>query len=489
MSATIRGLLRSQADWQANRFDLALIRLFGFALQLAMLALALFVRRTLPGGQGVVALGALFSGGALLAIFLAGWLAGDQIDRQRRAFFELLQLAGVSPSQWLRLTLLQLVGNFFSVFVVRWPLIALASTLGGVTLGQLVAAECCLYFLFGVAASVGLLIAMVGNSTRRQVISLLWATPYLTETLLRSLSMMQSYLPASVHPVGDWLASFSAGRYMWTIGAQGLVSTPPWRPALFYGGMAVTYLVLILWMLQNEFAEADGPEATERTRKTRTSRRCWDHALAWQACYVHGKGGWLFAAKCLSHVLVLGLFALLVSTNYRELAIACLIIECGIWVLITMNKPGDCLQRELKEQTLSTLVLAIGDDRKLYSGWRLGSLWLSLPDFVMIVAVAVSLSFVNHIAASAATGAMFGLVASGPFFMLSPIVPYRFLGIATALGLVVMQGAVLISAGFLIPKFPVLFPVVVGSTLWLFNAALRRWLVPYWLKKKISATC
>ena len=114
-----------------------------------------------------------------------------------------------------------------------------------------------------------------------------------------------------------------------------------------------------------------------------------------------------------------------------------LMITTLVMMFIGRAKMGDCLQREIKEQTLPALLLTPHSSIELCDGWGRGAWKLMRPDlFLYGFGLAGALLYSPLQLAPIVTGLAILIQASGPFLVLSPLVPYSFRGILTGLGLI-----------------------------------------------------
>ncbi len=121
-----------------------------------------------------------------------------------------------------------------------------------------------------------------------------------------------------------------------------------------------------------------------RKSNSRPSRRVWDDALAWQACHVHCShssrariGAAIFGAACVAALC----FGVAEQTVVRTLLVG---VTSGVTLAVLAFKPSDCLSREVKGKTLSTLALLPLDGREIYQAWARGSRRMALPAYAVI---------------------------------------------------------------------------------------------------------
>lgn len=236
-----------------------------------------------------------------------------------------------------------------------------------------------------------------------------------------------------------------------------------------------------------ERAKLQSAERRQEQRVSRASRRCWDDALAWQAYCFHGYGKRLVQVKCIAYSL-LGLGLLLsIPFGYQLPAFVGAAVICGVAMLAAVNKPSDCLSREIREQTLPTLLLTPNSTDDFYVGWQRGAWHLAWPDILFAAGIAAASYALDPVAPTIVVSLMIAILFSGPFMMLSPLVPFTFSGIAT--GMVLTFAAIFIVAiciGCGVTVHPLMAPVILLPLVWTFNRVLRRKILPHWMERKIS---
>jgi hypothetical protein len=84
------------------------------------------------------------------------------------------------------------------------------------------------------------------------------------------------------------------------------------------------------------------------------------------------------------------------------------------------------------------------------------------------------------------TAVIAGILCSGPFLMLSPLVPYKSIGTGLLLLLIMLfvSGMCIAVA---VATHVVLLPLLAIPAAFVYNLALRRLLLPYWMARKIAS--
>jgi hypothetical protein len=384
------------------------------------------------------------------------------------------------------------------------PILVGLFALGGIRQERILVIE--LLMLTGFLFVSGL--AMIGSfktKSRQQVWSRIMLPIVIWELLLRTprvfVGMIASRygwtVPKMLTNWMDGMAATSLSTRMWDA-IMGPVELAECAPTLLLYGVLSALVLLRFWFRLRAASRGlvDAP-AIDRSQKAeyregprRASRRCWDDALAWQAYCVHGFGKRLVQLKCAIYSVIGAalLMSLPLGTDYTGPTFAIAAIFCLIAMLIAVGKPSDCLSREIRDETMPTLMLTPNSTDDFYIGWHRGSMHLLWPDVglaVVLAGVGFSLNrYVPWITLSVGLGILFG----GPFMMLSPLVPVTFKGIATGLGLTfvfLLIAAVCIGVGA--ATHPIFVPLVLVPAAYLFNRYVRRRVLPYWMERKISS--
>ena len=498
-------LFETQAPRESRRIDSTVIRVLyaGFALSnLISITRGPFSIRLDPSQAGLSVLKAMSVVHAALAVLLAVRLAGDVAGDRASGLVGQLSLAGVSARDAVLSRLLLAGTSFLSVWLIRVPLLVLAFHLGGTSLHQILHVEALLLGLFGMTLCAGLLLGHYSpDRTTSRMIFLLPGLLDLTLTI-------PSLIVAGIHSWTTWNVPLSVEYALDKLAYARTTACLFYalrlrEPSLVYLSPLVVHIGIALWSLWawrrvyfTCLDEAEVPATPENEPQpvrpsksmSRPSRPCWDDALAWQAYHVHSDGKTNILARsvviaiCLVVVLWLVLFN---DPAYRGLGMALLTITTLIMMFIGRGKASDCLQREIKEKTLPSLVLTPHSATELCDGWARGGRKLMRPDLVLYVCCLVGvLLYSPQQLAPIIVGWAILIQSSGPFFVLSPLVPFSFKGILSGLGLI---AAVLVILGMAVPLsvqvHPWLGPAAMIPLCWGWNR-LCRWMLPSWFANK-----
>ena len=523
----ILAILRSTVLRESTRVDLVLTRtVFLVVAFVVLLPVAWSQRGVPPFGSALHSTMLVLS--VLLLVFLVVRLSGDSVGDFRSGMLAMLFLTGLKQRQWLVVRVVQMWAGFASVWLIRLPLLIFVFTLGGVSIQKIVVTETLLLTGFLVLSSFGLLGSFKTNS-RQQVFlrivlpfiawELLLLSPGIVADLLIryygwSVSQRTIDLADTIAEVGlasrfgaAMIRPLSMSQCLPTFAVYGVLSAVVLGRFCRLLSSTTNYLAepkSVAWMLGRFFrlllivprgaigkrpeqAKVRSAERRQEIRVIRASRRCWDDALAWQAYCFHGYGKRLVQVKCVGYSL-LGL-GLLVSIpfGYQLPVFIGAAVICAVTLLAAVKKPTDCLEREIREQTLPTLLLTPNSTDDFYAGWQRGAWHLAWPDIAFAAGIALASYALHPIAPAIVVSLMIAILFSGPFMMLSPLVPFTFLGIVTGVALTfaaVFIVALCIGCGATV--HPMLAPVILIPLVWPFNYVLRRKILPHWMEWKIS---
>lgn len=524
MNRPVGAIFLSLGAREARRVDVALVRggLVAAAC-LVLLPMAASARDPLTIGRTLLLTYFVLSG--LAVFYLALRLAGDSVGDRRSGFNSLLMLTGLAAESWLLVRLAQMWTSFLSVWIARLPLLSLIMTFGGVTWPLVLTAELLLLLAFFAFSAFCLFMADLSN-TRQELMNagpmiafwelLLHAPRLLLSALQAFVSWRSAALPAfrSEQELIDILERYLNGTFgellLWV--ADGVMQTSlfyqcsqlfagtpsPWRlwpAAVMYGGLAIWILWryrCIVFARRTEDDPRIGHEPTPSKRgkrgTSRTSRRSWDDAFAWQAYCVHGGGDVLLRNKWTGYTLVVAGVLVVSQTRIGLDLTGAAAVFCVVSLIISVNKVGDCLQREIKEQTLPILMLTPHEPDEIYDGWRRGTWWLSVPDLVAWGVISMFVVTVHRDLPAAFLGAGGAILASGPLLTVSPLVPYSLSGWAQGCCVAFLLVALAVFSIMLGVAFhPWAFPVSAISLACLLNWPLKRFILVRRWNEKVSS--
>jgi hypothetical protein len=433
----------------------------------------------------------------MFALILASRLGSDSVGDVSSGLLGLVRLSGTTPWQWVAFRLSQIWIGFVSVWIVRAPALFFMWTLGGVRLETILIAEAALLLMFFLLSNLALLISF-GAQTRRQIAGRIMLLLFVFNTLIvlpsAIVGSMSVYWPQWVGDEAvaamEWVAGFGLNS-QFTRATSGRVPLADLLPgAALYGGIAIAALVWF-WRLVRTVGtmtveDRVRPQPTGKRGTARASRRCWDDALAWQAFVLVGRGGRMVKAKSLGYLLLAVIAWQVVQYGYGLVAMLTLPVLCGGLLMNAINKPGECLTREINDKTIGTLLLTPHDYGELAAGWRRGAWRLAAPDLVEWGLLTLASTLVSPIGPPVMVCIGLLLVFSQHFFILSPLMPFTFRGVTSGVALIfvfIVLASVCILAGLYF--HPWAAPVVMAPLLWGFTFVLKRSL-PYWMDKKLA---
>jgi len=386
-------LLSWQLRFQSRRLTTWLLG--GGYLLVVLGAIAMSPKRLPPGvGAGVVSFKILMTIHTLATILLAVRFAAQSIDDKPSGTLGFLKIANVSPRSWIAFRAIAMVLDYLPVWVLRLPVYALVLSLGGVFLADVLWLEAVLAVAFLSLSCVALLIARYSTTGMAVAVGTflsvaLWHLFLVLPLVVLGIFSLVDKKPFAIadHPWAEAFSRLGLPRFVWTPPAD----AQQWTLAGISMAVHLAIAAFLLRLLARTVYVGAGTEMSDEaptlTRadqkvNSRPSRRVSDDALAWQALHVHcphGRrariGGAVFAAAC---VLLLT-FVVAKEPLPRTLLIG---VSSGITLLVLAFKPSDCLSRELRGKTLSTLALLPLDGKEIYEGWARGSRQMAAPAYV-----------------------------------------------------------------------------------------------------------
>lgn len=496
-------LVSSQLRGESRRVDMLVIQLLyaGFALSILS-----HIKEEDPRIAGLLLLRAMTVVHAAMAVLLAVRLAGDVAGSRVSGEVSLLWLSGVSADSAIVSQLFLATTTFLRVWLVRVPILCLAYHLGGTTWQQILQIEALLLGGFVMTLCCGL--PWMSRATARGSAPVIGIVPLLMELVI--------WLPVGVVfalqtwtsiPVSQALISgVERLRYLSAISCVRELMQTPWASPILLMPLIVQLGISLfsLWSWRRTYFthldEGDVPATAERSSfkfwrskpTTRPSRPVWDDALAWQAYYVHNNGRVQIIVRS---IIVLGFAVFSVgclSGNQnlpKDFLITLSFIPTLFLVFTLQSLAGTSFLIELKSQTLTTLMLTPNRYIDLYDGWMRGVRRMMWPDLCLLVMCQGIVLWDSPMkVAPAFAGFAVILLCSGPFIVLSPLVPFTFRGLVTGIGLVMtlvgMAAALLALSVFFHPWLGPLVAIPLGLG-W---HRLGRRIIPIWFAHKQEAS-
>lgn len=495
----VLALLHSTLPRESRRQHLVLVRvavIFGCTIAVHTAFVQQAVRLGVPH-----ALENLLNFSQILAISVALWLGGDSAGDLRSGLLDALFLTGTTPMQWLVVRIVQMWIGFLSVWLVLAPFGFFAYSFGGVSLESISVSVLLLLTGFLALSSLALL-ASIKAHTRNQVFVfmllalLVWEivlwTPWLAARVLTS--FLGSALSASrieqLETFGR-VGVFSGGK----LAIVGSASLRELWPTVALHCLVAVLLLARCWFLLAACARGDltaadvdsspapGPVRLVRRRP----RRSWQDAFAWQAYCIHGLGRRAVKAKSIAYAVITAGLALLVWTGFQEAAAVIAGSVAGLMLVIAIDKPSDCIKREIRDGTMPMLLLTPHDLEEILAGWQRGAMRLAYPDVSFWVAATLAAFLLGPAGPIVVFTIGAVLLCSGPFWCLWSLMGFSSEGIFTAGTLVVT--AVLTGVGccwLAAVVHPLLLPFTAIPAAYLFNRMLRKHVLRYWMQRNIE---
>lgn len=494
-------LLRSTILSQSRRLDLALFR-SGFALimlSVMVLMLPLEQQARVAGATRPVYALIPFWG---LSVFMMAWLSGrltKETVGDAEGHLSLVYLTGISPLVWTSYGLLYNFIGFLSVWIVRWPFLCLFYTFGGMRISEVLLLECLSILIFWAVNARSMLVALTAGERKGPewsglqaifLIEFTLAAPYIVVIIF---SVAGIAVPFAVKDLAQRISEFGLFDHMQGfVTGLGASSDALWS-IVPYSLAGVWWMVRYNRQLYARVGETPQPTPVSRKERKATLKRraplprCWNDAIAWQS-YVHYAGG---HDNTTGRVILYsgGFLIILISalTGYLQSFTGLILVVAGVVLINVMNHPARCLENELKSRTIASLLLTPYSEMQLLSGWRRGTLWLAIPDFIFIALTSLVLSFVHLGFPLVILSIAFTALISGPLLTLSHLVPMSLRGLGV--GFVVVMGLFgIVFIGVLGANISssVMFPAIAIPLYGLFNLFLRIAFLKRWLRLRIE---
>jgi hypothetical protein len=427
---------------------------------------------------------------SVLAPLCAAIIGARAVDDRTAGVLALVKISDLPSRDWAAFRILSLVASFLPIWAMRLPFYALAFHMGGLRLESILIAELLQWTSFLFVGSLMLMIARVydtSQAARLGVLGLCLLFELMLVLPLRLLYGIELALGSQPVPgfdvlerLGQVMSRLSLLSQMWA----SPVVVGDWRLAA--GSIALHLIVagLALFVFARRvfvgvgIDDSVGSTAAEKEKSfVRPSRRVWDDALAWQAFHIHSQGPQVIRLKVAAYVFCgIAFVVLLASPNWFLPTFVAVSLIASL--AIAAYKSGDCLTRELKAGTLSTLALLPYDGREIFHGWERGARRLALPDWgwagICITALATGLggyidraSFPIWVALAAA------LLLSAPFFYVNSLAAFEWAYLPV--------GCFTVIAVNVVPFLSVMIGITVspwvGLVVFLFLVVAMRWVL------------
>ena len=403
MDPRIRTLLSWQLRFQSRRM---LTWVFGgvyVLLPLLLIAMSPNLPTMPPGQLPFRILQTVHALGAAVAAIV---LAGQSMDDKPSGTLGFLKVANLAPGSWVTFRFLALFIGYLPIWILRIPIYVLVVSLGGVMWEDVLWLEAVQWAAFLSISCLALLVARystTGSSLAIATFLIVWlwqAVLYFPLIVTAILNLFQNAPPRTGdHPIAIAIGQLALPRYFWSRPSN----ATEWTMALLGIALHLILAFILLRMLaKTVFFNAGTEMATEepaltraeRRSNTRPSRRVSDDPLAWQACHIHAGTNpqTRTSAVVIASFFVLALaFGVIDEVVPRSLVIG---VTCGMTLVILAFKPSDCLSREVKAKTLSTLALLPLDGREIYEGWRRGARRLARSAYIAAAGGGIILSII-----------------------------------------------------------------------------------------------
>jgi len=308
-----------------------------------------------------------------IAVLVPAWAASRMVEDRVSGTLELMKVAGLAPEVWIGFRLLDIGATYLPIWVLRLPLYSLVLVTGGATMADILWSETVSWTVVIAHAQISLFLA------RRCRLERTVTTVSIALTILgNTLFFLPSYavliatgrnlpVPEAFRQFASVLRELSLLSYVLN---RPMTPEGQWKSAValaipFLLGVAATLRLRRNLFIDPALAAQEGNLAT-----TRSSRRVWEDALAWQAAELHcvpQSKNRIFAWVTAAGMAVLTFLPSMGNS---------MIYAVGAWVIFSFATPGlapaTCAALERLHNTISSLALLPVGGKAIYDGWRRG---------------------------------------------------------------------------------------------------------------------
>ncbi len=485
-------MVRATADRDASRLMIFFAPAI-FLLSQCGAMLVLNFSNVSSESLGFYNFGWFFFASFILMVFAAVRLASDVTGLRDASWLDLLKLTGISPRHWICLRVVQIGMSFMFMWFMRLPVLLLILTFGGLRTTQVLQAESLLLFTFIVAVCLGLLGSYAGQD-RRRVWGVICGGLIGTEFLLYlpnkllSLPLFQPLAFSTLTDVAERLTAFRLVPVYWSAMSGGMLWTELWLPISLYAAIASISLIwfssVIFQGTSGEGLQSNSESITNHNYMT--GSRCWEDALAWQAYQYHGGGKRTELIYLSGYLLASGLIIVFLYYRMLDDLWGLFAVAAPVVLLMKVSLANNCLEKEIKAQTLTTLMLTPYHNVEFYHGWHRGA-WRMLQRDLYICGTAALIAFYfEPMMTSVTVIVTIGILLSGPFLLLSALVPITLKGVPISFAVVGVLIVIIIS-GIVIGAIwsPIIGALFSVFLVWVFNVYILKKLLPEWMDYKM----
>lgn len=363
-------------------------------------------------------------------LLLSGWTASAYAGGTHSGFISLLALTGLSPQKWLAIRAVQVLVSFSSFWIVRLPALLLLHTFGNVDWMTVAILEMLLIAVFCCLTTHAL---WFGNtaSTSNEIYGYPWVFAIFWEIMANALSLISLLLSLaqlaripSLDLLDGFVSRFSVVRRVVFLGET--TEQIPWilgQSGLFLACAGLFALMFVRTVYNNigaDIALAEQPLSKPAEKlQTQQRPRCWDDSLTWQAYYLILGGNVSYYTRIGFYLLLMMIVVVFNLLGWDLAGSSWLFFMGGGLITNTFFVSAMGLVVEVKNQTLESLTLAIGDPLDLYRGWRRGANRMGLPDLILLPLLLIAVAFNSLDYAYILASILVGLYLCAPlgFFM------------------------------------------------------------------------
>lgn len=414
-------------------------------------------------------------------VLLAGAVTYDFVGSRKSGFISLVALTGLTPGQWCQVCVGEIWRNFLLIWIVRLPILAWLHTQGNMDWKEVLALELIFFCLFNWLSSLALLFGSE-KIAKGITIGIAWGGYIIWEVVCNLGVLLNGIYAYYGMPLTPWIGEITQLLSRFSVFRSVL--------SLFTGGLDPAYLTLqtttllgfavfCLWRFSRViFADIganalgiEGETSSASSTKTKNAPRCWSNALAWQAFYFHHHGMKTVYGRSLGYV---ALLIVILVMNYFQFSLteygSFLFAGIGL-ITVPLFAANVALAKEIKEQTLPSLTLAVGDSVKLFKGWSQSYRRMMVPDLFFLPVIIAAIYWSSPVIAYGIFTGILGIACVAPLLFLSIFLSaWTWINVKTsAMIFLVMLAIAGIGGliGWLINWY--LFPIVVIPLLYVFG--------------------
>lgn len=366
------------------------------------------------------------------AVIMAGYVANESGGDRYSGFMSLVALTGLTAKEWCMVRVVQMWSSFLGVWIVRLPVACWVYTHGHWRVHEMVWMELLALCLFAWLSAYSL---HVGSQKLAKGLAfgaaigavVLWeVTCNALSFMVMVLSNFQFNPPTLVSEISEFVVRFSIVRKLMSLLSGGLdVAMLPFvcvALLLFAAWSWLRFTHTIYADIGANTLGLEGENANSITSRKHSVPRCWDSALAWQAFFYHQKGYQTFYWRIVGYALMIVAAVVMNAFGLKVSEFGAFFFMGGGLVFGVVMIPNVALAAELKEKTLPSLTLAVGDPVRLFLGWLSAGWRMAAPDLLLLPLLLTAVAWAHPSIGYIALTAILGIACTSPLFFCSSFI-------------------------------------------------------------------